>query len=996
MASNQKEIDLTLRVSATGADTFGELAGDLKDLGAESQASGKALTGAALNADQLAAELAKLSAATKEARAAEAAAAAELEAAKRAALDKRNALDLLRASYQAGDISADQFRQEVGKLRAELTLSQVAVRQKAQAEKDAAGAAKSAASAEQRLTQELRGTSAASKETAANVSSVARNAEDAAGLLRRLGPLLATAFSTQQFVETVAQTEALNRSFAQIFGSAQRAGDELAFVKETANRLGVENLTLAKSYQSLAAATKGTALEGQATRDVFEAVVRAMSSLGKSSAETEGALVAVSQIASKGTAAMEELRGQLGEHLPGALQAAAKGAGITTEQLVAMVSSGKVLASDILPALTKGLNDLYANAAPPENINAAWARFKNTLQEVAAAIGEGGASRGLSQALSGAAIAVQGAAAEVDILGTGLGELAAAIATGNFQLGTGDELADKYAAALRKSAESAGFAAKEQQGLTTAQQQGTGAAQEAFRAAELLAGKNQELGDSMLKVRSDYAELAKGADQYTHQLENELKARGAEGEALGKLVHAFGSEIEQRQAAVQVTETQAAAMRKVADAKNAEAVIAQSLAVRLKEEALRRGDSSEATRKEIEAAEQSAAAKSTEAEAAKAAAASKRIEAEAAKVSAAAYADNSSRVYELRAAAAEATAEVARLVDLQRQGKATADQVSDATTRAAAATKLYRDALADATEAAERRIEIERQNAQSAQASISVDMERAKAAREVALANGDAEKAGEILRQEAALQVQAYAAEAEGARRVAQAIRDAADTKEQELRASGALTEAKKQEIDAERRSADLKELEAEKADILAQKTRQLADSEQARSAALEESISLQEKQLELAQRQQALEERKRTAYNTAGDQVNMGGQTLISLIQTLKGWGVDDKQAERIARQFTDSKGEVPYFDNPGQKKWGGDTLSMALQRAAQQALYGQGNALGGSSGSGGASGAAAARTVNINIGSKSAAVNVASQADSDALVSLLRQLEAASASAV
>ena len=91
MASNQKEIDLTLRVSATGADTFGELAGDLKDLGAESQASGKALTGAALNADQLAAELAKLSAATKEARAAEAAAAAELEAAKRAALDKRNA-----------------------------------------------------------------------------------------------------------------------------------------------------------------------------------------------------------------------------------------------------------------------------------------------------------------------------------------------------------------------------------------------------------------------------------------------------------------------------------------------------------------------------------------------------------------------------------------------------------------------------------------------------------------------------------------------------------------------------------------------------------------------------------------------------------------------------------------------------------------------------------------------------------------------------------------
>jgi hypothetical protein len=51
-------------------------------------------------------------------------------------------------------------------------------------------------------------------------------------------------------------------------------------------------------------------------------------------------------------------------------------------------------------------------------------------------------------------------------------------------------------------------------------------------------------------------------------------------------------------------------------------------------------------------------------------------------------------------------------------------------------------------------------------------------------------------------------------------MREAASAKEQELRATGALTAAKREEIEAARRSADLKDIEAQKADILADKTR--------------------------------------------------------------------------------------------------------------------------------------------------------------------------------
>jgi tape measure domain-containing protein len=988
MATNRRDVELALRVKTEGAEGVTDLAGDIKALGGEGERLGTALTSGAAGADKLGAELAQLSAATKAQRAAEAAAAAEVAKTKRTLDEQRDALARLRATYAGAGGDAAKYKADVAALRLAILDSRAALRDKQAALSAASSGAKNAAAAEQQLTAQVKQAGDASRKAAADVATVGKSAGDTAGMLRQLGPLLAGAFSVQQFTQAITASESLHRSFEQIFGSAGRAAEELAFVKDMANRLGVENLALAKSYQSISAATKGTNLEGDQTRAVFEAIVRAMSTLGKSTAETERALVAVQQIASKGTASMEELRGQLGEALPGALQAAAKGAGITTEQLIEMVSTGKVLASDLLPALTKGLNDLYGNAAPPDNIISNWARLKNVLTETAVAVGEGGASNGLAKALSGAAIAVQGASAEVDILGTALGEMVAAVVTGNFELGTGEELANKYADALRKSAETAGLAEAAQAGLTAAQQQGNQTAAESFRSMERLADKQQQASASLLKIKVDYAELAKAAGQYTEQLEREQKARAAEGDALVKLVNLYGTEAERLQAVTQAAETNYAMSQRLARSREVEAITAQSLSIRLKQEALDRNDNTEATRKELEAAEKNAQAKNAEAEQSKASAAAKRIEAEAAKVAAAAYQDNAARVYELRGAAAQANLELARLVELEKQGKASADDVAAARTRAAGATALYRDALADATAAAERRVAAEQQQAQAAQAAIGVEMERAKAAREVAEANGDAVKAGALSRQESALQVQAYQQEADSARAVAQAIRDAVARKEEELRATGALTAAKREEIEAARRSADLKDIEAQKADILADKIRKLADSEQARTAALEKSIAAQEKAIELAERQRALEERKRTAYNTAGEAVNMGGQTLISLIESLKGYGLDDKRAQEIARQFTDSKGDVPYFNNPGQRMYGADTLSMALQKAASQALYGGGAKMGGTAAPA-APAAGSTRTININIGGRTSTVKVASEADGDMLVNILRQLQ-------
>ena len=66
---------------------------------------------------------------------------------------------------------------------------------------------------------------------------------------------------------------------------------------------------------------------------------------------------------SKGTVQAEELRGQLGERLPGAFNLAAQAMGVTTQELNKMLDNGEVLAIDLLPKLAEVLDERFADAA---------------------------------------------------------------------------------------------------------------------------------------------------------------------------------------------------------------------------------------------------------------------------------------------------------------------------------------------------------------------------------------------------------------------------------------------------------------------------------------------------------------------------------------------------------------------------------------------------------------------------------------------------------
>lgn len=149
-----------------------------------------------------------------------------------------------------------------------------------------------------------------------------------------------------------------------VFASGQEGGKNIEFLNGTIKRLNLNMESSYKGFQTLTGSLKGTALEGLATRDIFEGVGIAASVMNLTAEQSEGAFLALSQMASKGVVSAEELRGQLGERLPGAMGIAAKAMGVTQSKLGDMLQKGEIIATDFLPKFAKELKNTFEGGLP--------------------------------------------------------------------------------------------------------------------------------------------------------------------------------------------------------------------------------------------------------------------------------------------------------------------------------------------------------------------------------------------------------------------------------------------------------------------------------------------------------------------------------------------------------------------------------------------------------------------------------------------------------
>lgn len=177
-----------------------------------------------------------------------------------------------------------------------------------------------------------------------------------------------------------------SRARAINFTTRGRGAETIDRLEGINNTLGVDNASGLDSFKSLSGSYKAP-LEDQIK--LYESLQMASTTFSLSQEQSQGAILALSQMAAKGTVSMEELRGQLAERIPGAFTLAAEAMGTNEAGMVKLVESGKLLASDFLPKFEKAMRNKFGKSAmeAAKGPQAEFARFKNTLGELATTLG---------------------------------------------------------------------------------------------------------------------------------------------------------------------------------------------------------------------------------------------------------------------------------------------------------------------------------------------------------------------------------------------------------------------------------------------------------------------------------------------------------------------------------------------------------------------------------------------------------------------------------
>ena len=133
--------------------------------------------------------------------------------------------------------------------------------------------------------------------------------------------------------------------------------DSLKQVQDISNNLLLPLEKVTQKFTQLKASTVALGFDAKTTGEVFQGTAAAVLQAGGSLDDVDGAMRAVVQVFSKGKLTAEELRGQLGERLPGAVVEFAKSAGMTAQELDAAFQAGTTSIDDFVKFLREKKGD---------------------------------------------------------------------------------------------------------------------------------------------------------------------------------------------------------------------------------------------------------------------------------------------------------------------------------------------------------------------------------------------------------------------------------------------------------------------------------------------------------------------------------------------------------------------------------------------------------------------------------------------------------------
>ena len=166
-----------------------------------------------------------------------------------------------------------------------------------------------------------------------------------AGLVREIGEefgfaakqvlLFGTAYKALAFIqsfpaqvgEAVGALQSFRNTIVEISPSAEEAAESSQFILDVVDKYNTPIQSARDGFTKLYASMKPTGFSGDEIRDLFLGISQAAATFGMSADKVDRVNYAFAQMASKGQVMSEELKGQLGDVLPGAMGIFAEAAG---------------------------------------------------------------------------------------------------------------------------------------------------------------------------------------------------------------------------------------------------------------------------------------------------------------------------------------------------------------------------------------------------------------------------------------------------------------------------------------------------------------------------------------------------------------------------------------------------------------------------------------------------------------------------------------------
>jgi tape measure domain-containing protein len=200
-----------------------------------------------------------------------------------------------------------------------------------------------------------------------------------------------------QMIQTTAKFQSLHNAIKFSSDGAIQGGASVRWLSDMSKEMGLNLEGTTEGFKTFQGAMMNTKFSSGEVRNMFKQVSTGVTAMGLSTEDAKGTFLALGQIMGKGKVQAEELRGQIGERVPGAFSLAARAMGVTTAQLDKLMKDGKLMSEDFLPKFAAEMEKTFGAGAvlQANSLTSSINRMSNGWTELMVAMGNSADGSGI-------------------------------------------------------------------------------------------------------------------------------------------------------------------------------------------------------------------------------------------------------------------------------------------------------------------------------------------------------------------------------------------------------------------------------------------------------------------------------------------------------------------------------------------------------------------------------------------------------------------------